>query len=418
VKAGTLGAEKVTETGSTYFIVWKEAGRTKREATGLTDKRAAQKYHAEWLTARERGQVGLTDPFKVHLDRPAGDHLAEYVAAVRDDRGRSAEYVAKLGKELGNILSAARVTQLRDLSADRVREYLSGLKVKATTKNKHRTYLFTFCKWLVKRDRLPSNPIDKVDTARRQAEEKRRRRSLKPKELRSLLSAVSTYPFASRAVNKGGRPRKDGTRPAPAPAKLSDATRADLALQGRERVLWYRVALLTGLRRGELSRVQIRHVKLKRGVIDLPAALTKNRRRAVIPLPASLTAALRQWVSDTARGPDDTLFAIPDAATMSLMHQRHVAYAGIPYETAAGFADWHGLRKTTNTFLRRKKVALRLRQRFLRHTAADLATGVYDDERVKEMRPVVDLLARLDSYLTRRTDQDAAQTQTPPAAAT
>jgi hypothetical protein len=46
-------------------------------------------------------------------------------------------------------------------------------------------------------------------------------------------------------------------------------------------------------------------------------------------------------------------------------------------------------------------VSLRLRQRFLRQAAADLATSTYDDERAAELRAVVRVLAKLDAYLNR-----------------
>jgi integrase len=58
----------------------------------------------------------------------------------------------------------------------------------------------------------------------------------------------------------------------------------------------YLLAVFTGLRRGELSRVQVKEVKLRRGVIDLPGGKTKNGRRAVIPLVKGLVTELRAWV--------------------------------------------------------------------------------------------------------------------------
>lgn len=402
-KPHTPGAEKVVEEGATYFVVWKENGKTKREATGCTDKRAAQRYLDRWNTARERGDVGLADPYKQHLDRPAREHVTDHIEAVRF-RGRSEEYVSKLEREMNNILTGAGVCRIRDLTVERVADYLSGLKVKSTTRNKHRSYLFSFCEWLVKRDRLPANPILKVETVKR-LEAKRQRRSLKPGELRVLVRSVAGYPLSARSTNKGGRPRKDGSRPAPSAANLSDATRAVLQLQGRERQLWYRVALLTGLRRAELSRVRVRHFRVKRSLIDLPGELTKNRKRAVIPLPRTLATDLERWVADTRRPPDGSLFDLPDAATVCVMHKRHLAFAGLPYQTDRGFADWHSLRMSANTYLRRRGVSLRLRQRFLRHAAADLATAAYDDERLAELRPVVELLRRLDAFVSAASDR-------------
>jgi integrase len=72
-----------------------------------------------------------------------------------------------------------------------------------------------------------------------------------------------------------------------------------------------------------------------------------------------------------------------------------------PYQTEKGFADWHSLRKTVNTFLRKKQVPLRQRQLFLRHSAADLATSRYDDERIADMKDVVRQLSRLWKFVNR-----------------
>jgi integrase len=70
---------------------------------------------------------------------------------------------------------------------------------------------------------------------------------------------------------------------------------------------------------------------------------------------------------------------------MVRQHKARLKLAGIPYQTDDGFADFHSLRKSINTRLRKKGVLLRLRQRFLRHAAADLATTAYDDERLNEL---------------------------------
>src|SRR5689334_12008602 len=83
VKAGTPGAVKVKELGDTYFVIWKEGGKTRREATGLTDGRKAIKYLDQWNDARELGRVGGAD-YRRHMDKPITDHLAEYIAAVSE----------------------------------------------------------------------------------------------------------------------------------------------------------------------------------------------------------------------------------------------------------------------------------------------------------------------------------------------
>lgn len=411
VKAGTPGARKVREEGSTFYVIWKEAGRTRREATGLTDKRAANAYLGDWERARERGERGLVDPHKPHLDKPITDHLVKYLEAVSGS-SRYPAYPRTIDRELRKLFRTAGVSLLRDLTADRVQTYMAGMTAGPATKNKVRTYAYSFGKWLEDNDRIPRNPVANVKTVKAKVTDvkvRRHRRALRPKELRVLLNAVASYPLAHATKPKGGRPRKDGTpaRHKDKPASLTPETVRTLTELGRERRLIYRTAILTGLRRGELSRVRVHMLKLNRKVphIDAPGHILKNGRPALIPVPVALATDLRGWIKDAGRTPEDTLFTMPDERSWSRIHERHMRHAGIPYRTPDGHADYHGLRKATNTFLRKRlkvKTArenLRLRQRFLRHAAADLATSTYDDEQLREMRPVVASLERLDAYL-------------------
>lgn len=401
VPAGTMGAKKIKDKTDHYYIVDKSDGRVKRTNTHCSDYRAAQAVLTEYHRLQERGIAGLTDPFKPHLDRPILDHLAEYVVVVRE-RVRTTAYPATVERELKRMFTACNIEYLRDLTAEKVQGYLVNWEVKAATKNRTRSYLYSFYQWLVRRDRVATNIVDRVDTAKpKQGEqEKRRRRAMKLKELRRLISAVNRFPLAAVETNHGGRPRRDGSRTGPVSADIQDPTRAALQMKGRERALLYRTAILTGLRRGELSRVKVRHLQVKQKVLDLPGQLTKNARPAVIPLVPSLSRDLKSWIADTCKAPDDPLFEVPEARNMARQHKARVDFAGIPYNTDHGFADFHSLRKTINTQLRIRGVPLRLRQRFLRHAAADLATTSYDDERTTELRPIVELLSKLDAYLT------------------
>jgi hypothetical protein len=69
------GARKVREKTDRYYIIDKSGGRVARTNTRCTDHRAAQAALTEYHRVQERGQLGLTDPFKPHLDRPVLDHL-------------------------------------------------------------------------------------------------------------------------------------------------------------------------------------------------------------------------------------------------------------------------------------------------------------------------------------------------------
>jgi hypothetical protein len=106
-----------------------------------------------------------------------------------------------------------------------------------------------------------------------------------------------------------------------------------------------------------------------------------------------LVTELQDWVKN--KNGDDPLVRVPCRHNLRRLHLAHLKMAKIPYKTDKGHADWHSLRKTINTFLRRRQVPLRQRQLFLRHSAVDLTTRRYDDERIGDMAEVVRQLKRL-----------------------
>src|SRR5688500_14071796 len=77
-----------------------------------------------------------------------------------------------------------------------------------------------------------------------------KRRALKPSDLATLSRTVGEYPVAVRRVNRGGRPKADGSPREARPTTLKPETLEKLQAQGRERRLLYLLAVFTGLRRG------------------------------------------------------------------------------------------------------------------------------------------------------------------------
>lgn len=411
VAAGTPGATKVKEKSDHWYIVYKVGGKVRREKA-YTDKAASEAMLTEWRKSRERGDAGLTDPFKVHLDRPLREHVDDYLEDVRHG-GTSAQYHGAVAARLARVFDGIGAKTLRDITADKLKAFfrtMTDARVKAggypvpvsvTTKNDHRAAVYTFFQWLRKGQRHPENVVERVPRAEPPKGEPvaaRKRRALKAADLRALIRTAGAYPVESRKVNRGGRPKGDGSPRAASVTKLNPETLAKLEGQGRERRLMYLLATFTGLRRGELSRVQVKEVKLKKGVIDLPGLKTKNGRRAVIPLVKGLAAELKGWVAG--KDGEDPLIAVPDRHNLRRLHLAHLKMADIPYRTDKGHADWHSLRKTVNTHLRRREVPLRQRQRFLRHSAADLATRRYDDERTGDLTAVMRELGTLWRYVT------------------
>jgi integrase len=242
----------------------------------------------------------------------------------------------------------------------------------------HRRIAVMFGNWLERVKRLPANPVGGKRVKLAKGPKKRKRRALAVEEVRRLLAAAEERPLASARVNKGGRGAQG--RPGGVPAKPKAATEARLRRAGRERRLLYRLALLTGLRRGELERLRVHHLDLARGWLALPGELTKNGKPAQLPLLAGLAGELREWFAAEGKGPDDPVVYVPAESNLARIHKANLKHAGIPYVTAAGAADFHALRKCTNTLLRLAGVPAKERQLFLRHHKLELTTETYDDE--------------------------------------
>lgn len=386
-----------------YSIVDKSGGRVRKTNTRYTDLRAAQAVLARYHQNQERGEQGLADPRAKSLGKPIAAHVEEYLGTLtrRSDTHR---------REVRRVLALATkgMATLRDFTAERITGYLH-LTPSAATGNKHRAYLSAFSNYVYRMDYAAANPIDRVDRLEPGAGEPegRTRRPYTEDELRRLMAAARNYPLLARGENRGGRPRKDGTPARPRnPVKLSDAYAAALALQGRGRELAYRLSLATGLRRGELSRVTV--AMFKGGRIAAPKRILKHKPRHVthvlIPLPPTLADALSAFVSDAGLSPHNRLVNVPCRSNYIREHKARLKLANVPYATEAGHADIHAFRTTANHYLKRNRVPLDARQRYLRHAAKDITTRHYDpdDRRPAIMgRRVYELLTELDRLVAR-----------------
>ena len=409
VKAGTPGAMKWTEEGSTFFIVYKEGGKTKRVATGLTDKTAAQTYLANWHKARERGDVGLTDPFKPHLDAPLQDHLQAYL---QSKTAKTEKHRREIERELQRLFNATGMKALRDMTPERIHKYLTDSKAGVVTRKRIRTYLHGFDKWLVRLSRIPASVIDRVPVPEERPDDKppRVRRAYGVSELQRLLNAAREYPLLTRTFNRGGRPRRDGKPLQYKPVIIPDAERDTLTARGKERELMYRVMLATGLRRGETSRLTVSMFDAARNRLVVPTRVCKVKpkhvKEYVFDLPPALSSDLQAHV--IGKTPADKLLKMPHLNNTVKEHTARLKLAGIDYMNDKGAADVHALRTTANLLLKRKGVSLDERQLFMRHAASDITTKHYDPDS-RRQRTMTARVRRLMSAL----DSKIVQPPTP-----
>jgi integrase len=157
------------------------------------------------------------------------------------------------------------------------------------------------------------------------------------------------------------------------------------------------MAVLTGLRRGELAALRVAFLRLDYKPfpsLELSGEFTKNGKVAKLLLVPALAEELRYWIADTNKQTNDLLFTV--SSKLNNIFRRDLKAAGIAYKDDRGrYADFHSLRHAANTMLGMAGIPSKLRQLFMRHSDIRLTTATYDDDSLYEMQPVVTALEGL-----------------------
>jgi integrase len=185
---------------------------------------------------------------------------------------------------------------------------------------------------------------------------------------------------------------------------------ARLERRGWERALIYKLASLTGLRRGEIEALTLRHLHLDVALpfLRMRRADTKNRQAADIPLRRDLAADLREWIESSAELAscegressadehrlDSPLFSVPKQLVKAL--NRDLRVAGIPKIDERGRSvDVHALRHSFGTLLSTSGVAPRTAQQAMRHSDISLTMQVYTDPALLDVAGAMERLPEL-----------------------
>jgi len=353
-----------------------------------TDKTVSQKLLGDLIVALEKGKAGLNCDFKQHLERPVGEHVADYLAHLRE-KGVSDKYFSERSRCLQAVITECRIKTLADLTVDKVDRFLRKLAGAARTKAIYRAAALGFCNWLVSKDRLEANFLYR--TTRPEGKAARVRRALTPDELQKLLNTTRARPVAEFSIIRRGK------RKGQAVAKLRDDVRERLTMLGRERALIYKMAIYTGLRRGEIAALRVVHLSLDAKpfpYLVLPGDFTKNGDEAKLLLVPSYAEELLAWIRDARKQSGDLLFSVRNEMVKTL--KADLKAAGIKQKDEEGkVVDFHALRMTANTLLGLAGVPLRLRMLFMRHSDIRLTMETYDDSTLYELESAVKAMERL-----------------------
>jgi integrase len=221
------------------------------------------------------------------------------------------------------------------------------------TRNEYRAAIYSLLAWLESDNEQIINPLKRVKKINGRGLEKVKRRAATPAEMNGLLSKAGIYAVA------------------------------------------YLAAGTTGLRRGELSKLEVGdlHLDAEPPVAMVRAATTKNRKPAIVYLGRQLVVELKKL---------QTLGLLPNGRvlagripTMKQMRE-HLAAAGIEYKDGQERRlDFHALRKTFGTNLGIAGASDAERMKLMRLKSYRLMTENYNDS---EKVLVSELVAKLPEF--------------------
>jgi len=367
---------------SRWWVRYSLAGKTLREGTGLTDKRAAELRAAEIVRRAEMKAAGISDPFEQYATVPLREHVDDFLAEL-SARDLSEKYLADRIKCLREFQEASAITRLSDLTPEVVTRWmgqLRGRKLSARSVNRRLAAVRQLGRWLRRARRLAFDPFDGVKPLNDKTDRRHVRRALTAVEITRLLDAARERPLeAARAAR---------TR-----TGLTELEVERLERIGQTRALIYALALGTGLRRGELQRLRHADVDLESGMLTVPAISAKAKREQRVPLRKDLCERLRTFVAHSALG-ETTSPVFPTGSFPAIRtFWKDLEYADIPRRDEDGrVVDFHALRTTFVSGLAAAGVHPRVAQALARHSSVDLTMSAYTDLSLLDLRGAVEEL--------------------------
>jgi integrase len=287
-------------------------------------KEVAEAKAKKLIEETEKELAGIIEPkpLREAAQRPLIEHHADWVASLVA-RTRNKDHVIHSRNRPLKIFRECRWTRLRDMSADGLEKWLAAqTKFSPKTLNEYVAHAKTFAEWLEKQGRLTQNPFRHVGKIPTDGRETFKRRALTLEEFLLLLTHSGSRRFA------------------------------------------YALAVLTGLRRGELKRLLWAdvHLDAARPWIEVRAATTKNKRPATMFLVPQLVHLLKQ-----SRGAGVGLVlpsGVPSVGSLS----KDLRAAGISVQDERGWrVDFHALRHTYASLLGAAGVSEGARVKMVRH---------------------------------------------------
>lgn len=235
VAKDTPGARKLSERSKVWYGRYRDANGIEKRVKLFTNKTASRQALSELERKAELAKAGVSNPFEAHARRPLSEHLADFVANLRN-AGRSPDYVQPVENRVRQIIAGCRFRFIDGISASAVQSLLADLKrngLGQRTLNHYLQAVKQFTKWLVTDRRTNDNRLAHLKGGNPKLDVRRDRRELSDGEIEWLLNTAI------------------------------QCRRHGFTLNGWQRFTLYSTALGTGLRSFELGSLTPSHFDLE-----------------------------------------------------------------------------------------------------------------------------------------------------------
>jgi integrase len=450
----------IRERATTYTAQYRDgSGVVRRVPTGCKSLAAARAVLSDLESRAEKVKSGVVTQAEAdvaeHADTAIVEHIDAYLAALACKRGKGArvkvspQHVENVSRTLRAAVDECGFKRLRDLRREAVERWVARLidlpaeaalgeagnlgaaaRPSARTINAKLVILTAWGNWLVRAQRLATNPFERLraDVGLDEEDDVRRcRRALTAEELGRLLTVARLRPLAEygretvRVVDATRPPKSRATWQKAGLTFANIGAAADrgrgrlrpdvlerLERAGWERALLYAVLCTTGLRKGELASLTVADVLLDQPqpVIELPGSEAKNGKRASLPLRADVAAELRVWIEEKTEAlcrqgvgvagvprPIGAvpLFGVPTGLIRIL--DRDLQAAGIPKRDDRGrTVDVHAMRGTFGSLLAAAGTSPIVLKTLMRHAELSTTLKHYVDPRLLDAAGAVSAL--------------------------
>jgi integrase len=339
------------------------------------------------------GYLPVPEASRKHRTRPFSETVKEYLAWGKSQGGRggrpwAADHLRKREENLEWWRERLALDVLADLDdiLPSVEEALREMQDKGRagkTLANHAEALKSFCRWCVTRNYLAGNPLKALQ--RFNTTPQTVRRALTPEEVQKIYAAAPEH-----------------------------------------RALLYEVAIVSGLRRGELRALSVDDLDVTNCGLRLHAEWTKNRKPGFQPLSKRLVERLKAFVASgqanllytqAAFGHHGARERVPESPLLyvSLNISQHMAAdmanAKVEKKAFGGQADFHALRVTHVSLGFEAGASVKDAQALARHSTPGMTLNTYgrtrDDCLAQIVERIGDMVAPKQEYAVFRTAQAA-----------